>query len=171
MTPDLRAIEAALLGEPCDPSNLSPEAASVVLPLVRRVVHEKDALKAEIDMLRRERHAERQRVDERDQEVGRLRAALEEARLTLAAEQGRAEGRRVRGGSPRSRNGERAGCASGVKDGGGDGSFWKTLRAVVPSPPEWPIPPALPCSPPTRPSSSPAAHDASPKPANSRATA
>lgn len=92
MTPDLRAIEAALLGEPYDPSNLSPEAASVVLPLVRRVVHEKDALKAEIDMLRRERHAERQRVDERDQEVGRLRAALEEARLTLAAEQGRAEG-------------------------------------------------------------------------------
>ena len=92
MTPDLRAIEAALLGEPYDPSNLSPEAASVVLPLVRRVVHEKDALKAEIDMLRRERHAERQRVDERDQEVGRLRAALEEARLTLAAEQGLQEG-------------------------------------------------------------------------------
>ena len=197
MTPDLRAIEAALLGEPYDPSNLSPEAASVVLPLVRRVVQERDelratadlnaaiekmeaaliewaraprghglgsdgsitmwydspaglftvegenmlrakrdrlasailwwatarpkperapehkalsercilaeervvalereldALKAEIDMLRRERHAERQRVEERDLEIGQLRAAMEEARLTLAAEQGRAEG-------------------------------------------------------------------------------
>ena len=64
MNPDLRAIEATLLGEPCDPSNLSPEAASVVLPLVRRVVQERDE----------------------------LREALEEARLTLAAEQGRAEG-------------------------------------------------------------------------------
>ena len=69
MTPDLRAIEAALLGEPYDPSNLSPEAASVVLPLVRRVVGERDE----------------------------LRAALEEARLTLAAEQGRAEGVLLRG--------------------------------------------------------------------------
>ena len=64
MTLDLRAIEAALLGEPHEPYNLSPEAASVVLPLVRRVVGERDE----------------------------LRAALEEARLTLAAEQGRAEG-------------------------------------------------------------------------------
>lgn len=64
MNPDLRAIEAALLGEPHEPSNLSPEAASVVLPLVRRVVRERDE----------------------------LREALEEARLTLAAEQGRAEG-------------------------------------------------------------------------------
>ena len=92
MNPDLRAIEAALLGESCDPSNLSPEAASVVLPLVRRVVRERDDGRHEIDVLRRERHAERQRVDERDQEVGRLQGALEEARLTLAAEQGRAEG-------------------------------------------------------------------------------
>ena len=64
MNPDLRAIEAVLLGEACDPSNLSPEVASVVLPLVRRVVRERDE----------------------------LREALEEARMTLAAEQGRAEG-------------------------------------------------------------------------------
>ena len=60
MNPDLRAIEAAILSEPYDPANLSPEAASVVLPLVQRVVRERDD----------------------------LRAALEEARLTLAAEQG-----------------------------------------------------------------------------------
>lgn len=197
MNSDLRAIEAALRGEPHDPSNLSPEAASVVLPLVRRVVQERDelratadlnvamekmeaalvewssgvrhrsnsegcvkvwydpaigqfciegedlrtakrdrlvpavlwwanprkkperapehkalsercvlaeervmalgqervALKAEIDMLRRERHAERQRVDERDQDVAQLREALEEEgrkseerRLALLAE-------------------------------------------------------------------------------------
>jgi hypothetical protein len=59
---------------------------------VRRVVQERDDGQHEIDVLRRERLAERQRVDERDQEVIRLRAALEEARLTLAAEQGRAEG-------------------------------------------------------------------------------
>jgi hypothetical protein len=54
MTPDLRAIEAALIDEPYDPfNNLSPEAASVVLPLVRRVVRERDALKAEIaDLLK-----------------------------------------------------------------------------------------------------------------------
>lgn len=64
MTSDLRAIEAALLSEPHDPSNLSPEAASVVLPLVRRVVRERDELRDE----------------------------LEEARLILAAEQGKAEG-------------------------------------------------------------------------------
>jgi hypothetical protein len=92
MNPDLRAIETALRNEPCDHSNLSPEAASVVLPLVRRVVRERDDGQHEIDVIRRERLAERQRVDERDQDVIRLRAALEEARLTLAAEQGRAEG-------------------------------------------------------------------------------
>ena len=78
MNPDLRAIEAALRGEPHDPSNLSPEAAAVVLPLVRRVVQERDDARHEIDMLRRERHAERQRVDERDQDVAQLREALEE---------------------------------------------------------------------------------------------
>ena len=173
MNPDLRAIEATLLGEPYDPSNLSPEAASVVLPLVRRVVQERDALKAEMadllkpavdidlrgalanvralrgllaippaerttgeradieslraDMteamgmvlleivrLRRGLDAEHGRMGERDREVSALRAtiesnaeiyrlaldqqnaenfaALEEARLTLAAEQGKAEG-------------------------------------------------------------------------------
>lgn len=64
MNPDIRAIEAALRSEPHDPSNLSPEAASVVLPLVRRVVRERADLQEE----------------------------LEEARLTLAAEQGRVEG-------------------------------------------------------------------------------
>lgn len=42
-------------------------------------------LQHEIDALRRERHAERQRVQERDAEIA-------EMRLTLAAEQGRAEG-------------------------------------------------------------------------------
>jgi hypothetical protein len=173
MNPDLRAIEAALLGEPHEPSNLSPEAASVVLPLVRRVVQEGDCLKAEIAellkpavdidirgaltnvralrgllaippaerttgertdiealradtteamgmvlleivRLRRDLDVERERVDERDREASALRAtiesnaeiyrlaldqqnaenfaALEEARLTLAAEQGRSEG-------------------------------------------------------------------------------
>ena len=85
MNPDLRAIEAALFGESCEPSGLSPEAAFVVLPLVRLVVRERDDGRHEIDRLRRERHAERQRVQERDAEIA-------EMRLTLAAEQGRAEG-------------------------------------------------------------------------------
>lgn len=156
MNPDLRAIEAALLGEPYDPSNLSPEAASVVLPLVRRVVMERNELRDELE----EAHAtikegllagplvtgrttDGLRVRDRllgwvltsfamelersdapnnlsismtpdeahpyagyrlDLSIARpehpciheqnaeLRAALEEARLTLAAEQGRAEG-------------------------------------------------------------------------------
>jgi len=71
MNPDLRAIEAALRSEPHDPSNLSPEAASVVLPLVRRVVQERDDGQHEINL---------------------FRDALEDAYLTLAAEQGKAEG-------------------------------------------------------------------------------
>lgn len=49
MNPDLRAIEAALRNEPCDPSNLSSEAASVVLPLVRRVVQERDDLREALE--------------------------------------------------------------------------------------------------------------------------
>jgi len=44
-----------------------------------------DSLRGEIDMLRRERHAERLLVQERTAEIAELR-------LTLAAEQGRAEG-------------------------------------------------------------------------------
>jgi hypothetical protein len=64
----------------------------VDFPLLRLVVQERDDAQREIDALRRERHAERQRVDGRDQDVARLREALAEARMTLAAEQGKAEG-------------------------------------------------------------------------------
>lgn len=156
MNPDLRVIEAVLLGEACDPSNLSTEAASVVLPLVRRVVGERDELREELEEARATlvegllagplvtgRTADGLRVRDRllgwvltsfamelersdapnnlsismtpdeahpyagyrlDLSIARpehpciheqnaeLRAALEEARLTLAAEQGRAEG-------------------------------------------------------------------------------
>lgn len=184
MTPDLRAIEAALLGEPHQPSNLSPEAASVVLPLVRRVVQERDELHEELEEARATlmegllagplvtgRTADGLRVRDRllgwvltsfamelersdapnnlsismtpdeahpyagyrlDLSIARpehpcvheqnaeLRAALEEARLTLAAEQGKAEG------APSSRW---RSCGRGVFEAFGNGirvaSVWR----------------------------------------------
>lgn len=59
MPEDLRAIEAAILGEPYVPENLSPRAASVVPPLVQRLVREWDQLRAEIEELRLALAAER----------------------------------------------------------------------------------------------------------------
>lgn len=64
---DLHAIEAAILGQLYVPAGLSPRAASVVLPLVQRIVRERDQLSAEVKELAKA-------VESLKQEMARMHA-------------------------------------------------------------------------------------------------